>query len=217
MRFACTMVVPSARPSAALGAGAASSVPASRSATRAWPADKYRAAALPRGPGRLVQDPFGAILKTAFAAGHWAPHVDRRHRHEGVGYRHHRQERYEERRHAPSSPSPPTCPGSIDAREDRGPRRGLWPHGAPRARKLLSWGLRSRNVGARFPRFERGRPPRLRASRKNAVGEGETSNAARLLPASTTRIPVYHWRGRRRSKRPETRAGRGAAGPAVPR
>jgi hypothetical protein len=114
-------------------------VRASRTATRAGPvADGSWAAALPRGAGRLVHDPFGAILKTAFAAGDGTPHFDRRHRHEGVGYRHHRQERYEERRHAPSSPSPPTCPRSIDVREGQGPRRGPWPHGAPQARKLPS-------------------------------------------------------------------------------
>ncbi len=89
-----------------LGAGAASSVRASRTATRAEPADVSWAAALPRGAGRLVHDPFGAILKTAFAAGDGVPHFDRRHRHEGVGDRHRRQERYEESRHAPASPFP---------------------------------------------------------------------------------------------------------------
>ena len=99
---------------------------ASRAATRAGPAaGRSWAAALPRGAGRLVHDPFGAILESASAAGDGAPHVDRRHRHEGVGYRHHRQERYEERRHAPSFPSPPTCPRSIDVREERRPKRGL--------------------------------------------------------------------------------------------
>ncbi len=51
-----------------------------------------------------------------------------------------------------------------------------------------------------------------RARGRNAVEEGETENASRLLPCSTTRIPVYRRRGRRRSKRPETRAGPGAAG-----
>ena len=125
MRLPCTTAVPGALPRP-LGAGAASSVRASRTATRAGPAAGGSwAAALPRGAGRLVHEPFGAILKPAFAAGDGAPHVDRRHRHEGVGYRHHRQERYEERRHAPSSPSPPTCPRSIDVREERRPKRGL--------------------------------------------------------------------------------------------
>src|SRR5215210_7977099 len=102
MRLPCTTAVPGALPRP-LGVGAASSVRASRTAARAGPAaDGSWAAALPRGEGRLVHEPFGEILETALAAGgDGAPHVDRRHRHEGVGYRHHRQERYEERRHCP--------------------------------------------------------------------------------------------------------------------
>jgi hypothetical protein len=135
MRFPFTTAVPGALPRL-LGARAASSVRASRTATRAGPADGSWAAALPRGAGRLVHDPFGAILKTAFAAGDGAPHFDRRHRHEGVGDRHHRQERYEERRHAPSFSvsASPLAEYRIDVGQGPWAQEGAAPRRIPRER-----------------------------------------------------------------------------------